>query len=347
MGGANTVYSTYSIDVSTNFISCFRTGWMDREADGQSAPSGLIFLIGQALMPEFNLKAYLAERKQLIDAALEKIFPVPAGLQKQVLEAARYSLFAGGKRLRPILCLAAADVAGGALDPVFPAACALEMIHTYSLIHDDLPAMDDDDFRRGVPTNHKVYGEAIAVLAGDALLTEAFEFLAASADDGVAAEKVIEVIRIMVKAAGYRGMIGGQVIDLECENRKVDLATVEYMHIHKTGALLSASLEIGAILGGGDSSLINSMRNFGHHFGLAFQITDDLLDVEGDAAVMGKKPGSDAAKNKMTYPALLGLVQSREAAREHVDQALLGVAPFGEAAEPLRAIARYLLARKA
>lgn len=302
---------------------------------------------GPAVMPEFNLKSYLAERKQLIDSALERIFPVASGLQKRVIEAARYSLFAGGKRLRPILCLAAADVAGGPLEPVMPAACALEMIHTYSLIHDDLPAMDNDDFRRGVPTNHKVYGEAIAVLAGDALVTEAFEFLAACRHDGVGAEKVLDVISITVKAAGYRGMIGGQVIDLECENRKVDLATVEYMHIHKTGALLSASLEIGAILGGGDDDLVKAMRSFGHHLGLAFQITDDLLDVEGDAAVMGKKPGSDVAKNKMTYPALLGLAQSRQAARDHVERAVEALESFRETAEPLRAIARYLLVRKA
>ena len=182
-------------------------------------------------------------------------------MQKRVIEAARYSLFAGGKRLRPILCLAAAEVAGGDIEPVLPAACALEMIHTYSLIHDDLPAMDNDDFRRGVPTNHKVFGEAIAILAGDALLTEAFEYFALGANNRVSAEKVVEVIRIAVKAAGYRGMIGGQVIDLECENRKVDLATVEYMHIHKTGALLSASLEIGAILGGGDEVQIKALKS--------------------------------------------------------------------------------------
>lgn len=298
-------------------------------------------------MPEFNLKSYLAQRKQMIDAALEKTFPLAAGLQKKVIEAARYSLFAGGKRLRPILCLAAADVAGGSLDPIIPAACALEMIHTYSLIHDDLPAMDNDDFRRGVPTNHKVFGEATAVLAGDALLTEAFEFLASCADYGIEPGRVLQVIRIAVKASGYRGMIGGQVIDLECENRKVDLATVEYMHIHKTGALLSSSLEIGAILGGGDEALVKSMRDFGHHLGLAFQITDDLLDVEGDATLMGKQPGSDAAKKKMTYPALLGLVQSKEAAAEHVDRALDALGSFGESAEPLRAVARYLLVRKA
>ena len=294
-------------------------------------------------MGEFDLKTYLSRRKQLVEGALEKIFPVASGLQKRVIEAARYSLFAGGKRLRPILCLASAEVVGGDIEPVLPAACALEMIHTYSLIHDDLPAMDNDDFRRGVPTNHKVFGEAIAILAGDALLTEAFEYFALS---GVSPHKVTEVIRVAVKAAGYRGMIGGQVIDLECENRKVDLATVEYMHIHKTGALLSASLEIGAILGGGDQAQTSALKNYGHHIGLAFQITDDLLDVEGDPALMGKTRGSDAAKNKMTYPALLGIAQSRDAAREHVESSLDALAGFDVRAEPLRAIARYLLVRR-
>ena len=294
-------------------------------------------------MGEFDLKTYLSRRKQLVEDALEKIFPVASGLQKRVIEAARYSLFAGGKRLRPILCLASAEVVGGDIEPVLPAACALEMIHTYSLIHDDLPAMDNDNFRRGVPTNHKVFGEAIAILAGDALLTEAFEYFTLS---GVSPHKVTEVIRIAVKAAGYRGMIGGQVIDLECENRKVDLATVEYMHIHKTGALLSASLEIGAILGGGEQVQTSALKNYGHHIGLAFQITDDLLDVEGDPALMGKTPGSDAAKNKMTYPALLGIAQSRDAAKEHVRSSFEALAGFDVRAEPLRAIARYLLVRR-
>ncbi|MCE5334180.1 MAG: polyprenyl synthetase family protein, partial [Desulfobacteraceae bacterium] len=215
-----------------------------------------------------------------------------------------------------------------------------------SLIHDDLPAMDNDDFRRGVPTNHKVFGEAIAILAGDALVTEAFDHLAKAGGGVVPAEKILDVIRIAVRASGYRGMIGGQTIDLECENKRVDLATVEYMHIHKTGALLSASLEIGAILGGGDERQIKALTNYGHHFGLAFQITDDLLDVEGDAALMGKTPGSDEAKSKMTYPVLLGLAQTRQAARERVDKALDSLDIFGEAAEPLRAVARYLLVRK-
>jgi len=297
-------------------------------------------------MVGFDLKLYLAERKQLVEDALENCFPVPSGLEKSVLEAARYSLFAGGKRLRPILCLAAAEVAGGSREAAMPAACALEMIHTYSLIHDDLPAMDNDDFRRGKPTNHKVFGEAIAVLAGDALLTEAFDFVS-KMDGDIPPRKILAVVATLVRASGYRGMIGGQVIDLECENRTVDLATVEYMHIHKTGALLSASLEVGALLGGGSDAQVSSLKRYGHHLGLAFQITDDLLDVEGDAREMGKKPGSDAAKNKKTYPALLGMTRSREAAREHVDAALQALAAFDDRAEPLRAIARYLLVRKA
>lgn len=299
-------------------------------------------------MADFNLKQFLAERKELVDKTLEKLFPSAVGLEKSVIEAARYSLFAGGKRLRPILCMQAAEVVGGSLEDVMPVACALEMIHTYSLIHDDLPAMDNDDFRRGVPTNHKVYGEAIAILAGDALLTEAFGFVAGMATDRcIPAEKILQAISILTRASGYRGMIGGQVIDLESENRDVDLATVEYMHVHKTGAILAACLELGALLGGGADQDIASLIKYGQHFGLAFQITDDLLDVEGDPQVMGKQPGSDVAKNKKTYPALLGVSKSRESAKLHVNEALNAIRSYGESAEPLRAIARYLLVRQA
>lgn len=299
-------------------------------------------------MQDFDLKPYLAERKELVDAALEKCLPVPAGLEKKVLEAARYSLFAGGKRLRPILCLAAAEVVGGRYQDVMPVACAWEMIHTYSLIHDDLPAMDDDDFRRGHPTNHKVFGEAVAILAGDALLTEAFGFAAHMKDkERFRPDKILDVINILVKASGYRGMIGGQMIDLECENQSVDLATVEYMHIHKTGAILSASLETGGILGGGSAEQLKALKRYGHHFGLAFQITDDILDVEGEADLMGKTPGSDQAKNKQTYTALLGLVRAKGAAKDHVEEAVSSLRSFDEKAEPLRALARYLLVRKA
>lgn len=299
-------------------------------------------------MAAFELKAYLSERKQRVDAYLEESFPVAAGLEKSVVDAARYSLFAGGKRLRPILCLASAEVVGGSLDTVMPVAAALEMIHTYSLIHDDLPAMDNDDYRRGQPTNHKVFGEAIAILAGDALLTEAFDFIAAIGANGrFKAEEILNVIRIVVKAAGYRGMIGGQVIDLESEGRDVDITTVEYMHIRKTGALISASLEVGAILGGGTEQEVAALKRYGHHLGLAFQITDDLLDLEGEAEVMGKTPGSDLARNKKTYPALLGMARSKESARQHVAEGLKSLGIFGEIADPLRAIAEFLLVRKA
>ncbi len=298
-------------------------------------------------MPEFDLKDYLSQRKQLVEEALEKHSPAPVGLEKTVSEAARYSLFAGGKRLRPILCLAAADVLSAPCELVLPVACALEMIHTYSLIHDDLPAMDNDDFRRGRPTNHKVFGEAMAILAGDALLTEAFSLAAGAGGEAeISADKLVRVIGVIARASGYRGMVGGQVIDMECETREVDLATIEYMHIRKTGALISASLEVGAILGGGDDHQIRALTRYGHHLGLAFQITDDLLDIEGDAQAMGKTPGSDAAKNKKTYPALLGISQSKEAAQGHVRAAVGALDIFDGRAEPLRAIARYLLVRK-
>ncbi|HBZ56320.1 MAG TPA: polyprenyl synthetase, partial [Syntrophobacteraceae bacterium] len=221
-------------------------------------------------------------------------------------------------------------------------------IHTYSLIHDDLPAMDNDDFRRGKPTNHKVFGEAMAILAGDNLLTEAFGLIAGvQPSASLPAERLLEAVHVLVKASGYRGMIGGQVIDLECESRDADLTMVEYMHVHKTGALISSSLEIGALLGGGSSQQVRQLTSYGHHFGLAFQITDDLLDIEGDAAVMGKTPGSDAAKNKKTYPVLTGLVRAKEAAREHVEGALGALKSFDEKAEPLRALVQYLLVRKA
>jgi geranylgeranyl diphosphate synthase type II len=298
----------------------------------------------------FDLKAYLAEKRRCVDEALERFFPASSGLEKTVVEAARYSLFAGGKRLRPILCLAAADVAEGSPEAVMPAACALEMVHTYSLIHDDLPAMDNDDFRRGRPTNHRVYGEAVAILAGDLLLTEAFGLLAfpqGKQTHTVPAERRLQAVAILARASGAQGMIGGQVIDLESESRDVDLATVEYMHIRKTGALICASLEMGSVLAGAPPDTVEALARYGRHLGLAFQITDDLLDVEGDPQLMGKSAGSDAAKNKKTYPALLGVARTKEIARDHVEQAVEALDGFDSKADPLRAIARYLLVRTA
>ena len=296
-------------------------------------------------METLDLKAYLAERKAWVEEALDRYLPPASGLEKRVVEAARYSLSAGGKRLRPILCMAASEVAGADPRSVMPLACAWEMIHTYSLIHDDLPAMDNDDFRRGVPTNHKVFGEAAAILAGDTLLTEAFGLIA-SAAPAFPPGRLLAVTAVVSRAAGWRGMIGGQMIDLDSEGREVDLATVEYMHVLKTGAIIRASLETGAMLSGAPEAALSALRKYGHHLGLAFQITDDLLDVEGDAAEMGKTPGSDAARNKKTYTVLLGLPQAKAAAREHVERAVSALAAFGGAAEPLRAVARYLLVRK-
>lgn len=301
-------------------------------------------------MESFDLKAYMTEKCQAVDEALERFFPASPRLEKTVVEAARYSLFAGGKRVRPILCLAAAEVVEGSANAVMPAACALEMVHTYSLIHDDLPAMDNDDFRRGRPTNHRVYGEAVAILAGDLLLTEAFGLLAAPPAveaAAIPAERRLQAVAILARASGAQGMIAGQVIDLESETREVDLTTVEYMHIRKTGALISASLEIGAVLSGASPEALETLIRYGRHVGLAFQITDDLLDVEGDPQVMGKSAGSDAAKNKKTYPALVGVARTKEIAQDHVERAVTALDGFGHKADPLRALARYLLVRKA
>lgn len=295
----------------------------------------------------FDLAAYLKEKKARVDEALERFLPQITGLEARVVEAARYSLLAGGKRIRPILCIAAHDALKGNSPALYHVACALEMIHTYSLIHDDLPAMDNDDFRRGKPTNHKVFGEGVAILAGDLLLTYAFELISRAGHDGVDAGVLLRVIRLIAEAAGFRGMIGGQVIDLECEGKDdVDLATIEYMHTKKTGALLTASLLSGALLGGANSEELERFARYGHHFGLAFQITDDLLDLTGDFDQMGKSPGSDLQKNKKTYPALVGIQESRKAAEEHVKKAVEAIEVFGRQAEPLKAIALYLLERR-
>jgi len=293
---------------------------------------------------DFDLKAYVAEKREIIDKALDKYLPPIDGMEGRVVEAARYSLFAGGKRLRPILCIAAHEACGGSSKALLPVACALEMIHTYSLIHDDLPAMDNDDFRRGKPTNHKVFGEAVAILAGDLLLTYAFELMAEHGlEDRSGA--VMRVIHIIARASGFKGMVGGQMIDLACEGKEVDVPTVEYMHARKTGALITASVQAGAILAGASESEIERMGRYGRHLGLAFQITDDLLDVTGSFEEMGKTPGSDDRKGKRTYPFLVGIEESRRLAREHVERALDAISGYDDRANPLRAIAFYVLNR--
>ena len=293
-----------------------------------------------------DLKEYLKDRCQMVDEALDRFLPSGDELPASLHGSMRYSVFAGGKRVRPVLMLAACETVGGHLSWALPAACAMEMIHTYSLIHDDLPAMDDDDFRRGNPTNHKVFGEATAILAGDALLTEAF-ILLARAEEGAHPAARLRVIHEIAHASGSRGMVGGQVVDMESEGKgEIDLATLSYIHTHKTGALIRASVRAGAILGGASAESLAALTRYGDAIGLAFQIADDILDVEGTTEELGKDAGSDQARGKATYPALMGLEASKARALELVQMALDALAPFDERAEPLRTIASYIVKRK-
>lgn len=293
-----------------------------------------------------DIAAYLKESSALIDTALDAYLPDEDLMPQNLHKAMRYSVFAGGKRVRPVLMLAACDAVGGVRDNVVPAACAMEMIHTYSLIHDDLPAMDDDDFRRGQPTSHRVFGEANAILAGDALLTEAFVLLAREdAAQGVSAEIRRRVIHTIARAAGCAGMVGGQVVDMESEGKEIDLPTLEYIHVHKTGALIKAAIEVGGLLGGADTGKFEKLSRYGELAGLAFQIADDILDVTADQDELGKDVGSDEARGKATYVSLLGLPQSRKRAEELRDMAIESLSEFGEDAEPLRQIMKYIIER--
>lgn len=293
-----------------------------------------------------DLNNYLKDRRQRIDAALDQYLPAEDSLPERLHQAVRYSVFAGGKRLRPILMMAACEAVGGDTDLVLPAACAMEMIHTYSLIHDDLPAMDDDDFRRGRPTCHKVYGEALAILAGDALLTEAFIQLSGMTTNTVQTEDVCRrAMHIIARCAGSRGMVGGQVVDMESEGKEINLPTLEYIHTHKTGALILASVQVGALLGGVDETSYDALTRYAEAAGLAFQVADDILDIIGDQDLLGKDVGSDEARGKATYPALLGLTVARNRARDLRDLSLESLEGFGEAAEPLRQIAHYIVDR--
>lgn len=296
------------------------------------------------MTPDFDLKQYLEARRLTVEEALEVALPQQDGPETRVVEAMRYSLFAGGKRLRPILCLAASEAVGGDLKAAMPAGCALEMIHTYSLIHDDLPAMDDDDLRRGKPTNHKVFGEAIAILAGDGLLTEAFVLL--SDYNSLLPERAVQVIGVIAEAASYRGMVGGQVVDILSQNKRADLETVQQMHSRKTAALIAAATESGALAGKGSEAQVAALARYGRAIGLAFQIADDILDIEGDTELLGKTTGADEARGKVTYPAAVGLERSRQAANEMVNDALAALEGFDNRANPLRSLANYIITRK-
>jgi len=295
-----------------------------------------------------DLNQYLKERCELVDRSLKAAMPADSDFPYSLHRSMGYSLFAGGKRIRPILLLAAAEAVGGDVSAALPAACAMEMIHTYSLVHDDLPAMDNDDFRRGIPTNHKVFGDAVAILAGDALLTQAFILLSSpSLAAGVSSERILAVINEMATAAGSKGMVGGQIVDMESEGKQdLDLPTVQFIHTHKTGALIKASVKCGALLGGAAEDQMAALIRYGEAIGLAFQIYDDILDIEGTTAEIGKDAGSDEARGKATYPAVIGIRESRKRATELLDLALEAISGFDAQADPLREIAQYVLSRK-
>ena len=290
------------------------------------------------------MKEYMQRKIELINRELDGIYAENIALNATLAKSMNYSLMAGGKRLRPILVMAAADAVGADGEKFLHLATSIEMIHTYSLIHDDLPAMDNDDYRRGKLTNHKVFGDGIAVLAGDALLTMAFEVIADSPN--VDTEKKLKVIKEMSHAAGAEGMVGGQVIDLESEGKKINMDTLRKMHSAKTGALFCAAIRSGAILGGATDKQLADLTQYARQFGLAFQITDDILDVTGDEASIGKPVGSDEKNHKSTYVTLGSLESARELAQTAVDEAKKALADFGKEADFLRELVDYLISRK-
>lgn len=268
----------------------------------------------------------------MVEEGLQRLLPSEGVIPSRLPEAMRYSVFAGGKRLRPVLLLASCEVVGGDSSRALPYACALEMIHTYSLIHDDLPAMDDDDFRRGRATSHRVFGEAMAILAGDALLTEAFRVMASQeARNGLPEGVVLEVIEEIAKAAGVQGMVGGQAVDVEAEDREVDLETVRWIHRHKTASLIAAAVRAGALIGGATPEELDALSRYGEAVGVAFQVVDDIIDHGEDKTA--------------TYPCLVGLGQAKEEAKKLLEEALKALEPLGERAAPLRAIAHLMVER--
>ncbi len=307
-------------------------------------------------VPVVDLQSYLFHRGRLVDDALERCLPPTTHHPAIIHEAMRYSVFAGGKRLRPILVLASVEACGGDPQRVIPVACAVELIHTYSLIHDDLPAMDDADTRRGRPTCHVVFGEAIAVLAGDALHALAFRLIAQVAD-AVGADRALAVSREIATAIGTEGMVGGQVLDLLGGGRPISAApapvdqpplaeTVREIHLRKTAALIRASIRSGALLAGAQTSLLTALTQYGDRIGLAFQIIDDVLDVTGEEVKLGKRAHSDVLQAKVTYPAAYGIERSRSIATALTAEALEAIAPLGEAGQMLQSLARYLLTRE-
>jgi len=294
-----------------------------------------------------EIQKEMAARVEMIEAALKQYLPLEQDYPPVIHAAMHYSVMAGGKRLRPMLTLAATEVVGGEPSRALPVACGIEMIHTYSLIHDDLPCMDNDDWRRGKPTSHKVFGEGMAVLAGDALLTYAVELMLregmAVGNDPV---RLVQVVTEIMDAVGTKGMIGGQVVDLECEGQQIDLATLQYIHRHKTGALLRAAVRSGAILGGATPNVLTALTVYAEEVGLAFQIVDDLLDLTGEEAKLGKPVGSDLRNGKATFPAFYGVAESRKLASAAIQRAIAALEIFGVEAAFLRSLALYVTARE-
>ncbi|MEJ2683435.1 MAG: polyprenyl synthetase family protein [Candidatus Sulfobium sp.] len=293
-----------------------------------------------------DIAVYLKEKKELVDSFFQGYFEKP-GRPSILIESMLYSLFAGGKRLRPVLALAAYEACGGIAADIVPYASTLELIHTYSLIHDDLPAMDNDDLRRGKPTNHRVYGEAMAILAGDALLTEAFCILS---DPGlgraVSERKLLRALSELAESSGCRGMVAGQAQDILSENGEPDGEMLRFIHAHKTASLIRASVKMGPLLYGSEGDELEALALYGYRIGLAFQVIDDILDIEGDEKETGKPTGSDERINKMTYPRLYGVEKSRSIAGDLVSEARSALDSFGTRADPLREIAGYLLKRR-
>ena len=298
------------------------------------------------MMNAFDLKNYLKEKREITDNSLTRyITNTTWGENQRITQAMTYSLMAGGKRLRPILCMAACEAVGGDAAQALPAAGSLEMIHTYSLVHDDLPAMDNDDLRRGRPTCHKAFDEATAILAGDALLNAAFQILAEEAS-ALSAETRLRLMAIISRASGAMGMIEGQMQDIQGEGNSLELEALQTLHRLKTGALICASVEAGAVVGGASQEQIDALSTYAQCIGLAFQVVDDILNVEGDPVIMGKGVGTDEALNKATYPSLMGLEPSKAYARKLIDDAITALHGFGDEAQPLVALAQYILTRK-
>lgn len=309
-------------------------------------PKNLCMATGRKPKPAsgFDLDEYLSQRTSVVDKALNHFLPPAATKPATMHKAMRYSIFAGGKRMRPALCVAAAEACGGAVDDVLPLACAVECIHTYSLIHDDLPAMDNDDFRRGKPTNHKVFGEGIAILAGDALLTEAF--IIAAKSKGWPRYSHQALVLELAEAAGSKQLIAGQVADLEGEGKKISVEQLKYIHERKTSALLCCSVRLGGMSANCSPDQLEALTKFGYNVGLAFQIIDDILDVTQTSEQLGKTAGKDTAAQKATYPSIVGMEKSQKIAAELTSRAFDALSIFGDKAQALNAIAEYLLKRK-